>query len=296
MTGASGFLGGAVCRALQRAGADVHGSCGRRPLPAGVSGRRVGGRGELGQWVRALRPERVIHLAAPVRLERDLDLYDDLHEGILGLTQEVARACLDVGARLVHVGTCEELAGGPVPFTDDAPPTPTSPYSALKAAASAWVQMLQRSTALDAVVVRPFRAYGPGEARGLVPEAVAAAVAGRPLPLTDGAQIREWNHVDAIAAGLVGLAAHPDARGRTLGLGGGPRASVQQVAGLIFRLAGADPALVQVGALPRRAGEVDRFWSEPTLARALLGPLPDPGLERGLALTVAAAAAPPVAP
>lgn len=287
VTGASGFLGGAVVRRLAAAGAEVHGTGWSRPVPAPARAWRARLPEDTAQVVDAVRPQVILHLASPVDLRREPELYAALRPGILDATVAVAEAARACGARLVQVGTCEEYAGGEVPYAESQPPRPTSPYSALKAAATAWVLALHHAHGLPVTVVRPFRAYGPGEARGLVPEACRAALAGRPLPMTDGAQVREWNHVDAIASGLVAVAAHPDTVGRVLNLGGGPRLSVRELVARIYALAGADPALVQAGALPRRPGEVDRFWGEHSATTALLGPLPHPDLDQGLAETLA---------
>lgn len=288
VTGASGFLGAAVCARLAAAGADLHGSHRHRPAPPGVRAWPAATPDALGALVAQLRPQVVIHLASPVDLRREPGLYTELRPGILDTTVAVAEACAATGARMVQVGTCEELAGNPVPFSPDAAPAPTSPYSALKAAATAWVLAAHHSLGLQATVVRPFRSFGPGEARGLVPAACRAATQRQPFPMTDGRQVREWNHVDAIAAGLVALAAHPDAVGRVLNLGGGPRLSVRALVDRIFRLADADPALVQPGALPRRAGEVDAFWGDHAATDALIGPLPQPDLDDALRQTLAA--------
>ena len=55
----------------------------------------------------------------------------------------------------------------------------------------------------------------------------------------------------------------------------------------VYRRAGQPADLVQPGALPRRAGEVDRFWGDHTATEALLGVLPQPALDDGLADTLA---------
>ena len=286
VTGASGFLGRAVCALLQEAGAEVFGTWHSRPLPAAIPGEPMDLPGGADALIRRVQPQVVLHLAAPVNVARDPALYATMRRGILDGTVEVAEACRAVGARLVAVGTCEEYGDAEAPFREDAAVAPVSPYSALKAAATAWVTMRARTSDLDAVVVRPFRAYGPGGRGGLIPAACRAALRGEPFEMTDGAQVREWNHVDAIAAGVVAAGAHPDARGRVLNLGGGPRAAVLEVAQTLFALAGADPGLLRPGALPRRAGEVDRFWGDHAAAEALWGRLEQPSLADGLADTL----------
>jgi len=287
VTGASGFLGGAVCNLLRRAEAEVHGQGWRNPLPAGVRAWQARLPEQAEELLAEVQPEVVLHLASPVDLRREAGLYELLRPGILDASVAVAEGCARRGLRLLQVGTCEELAGGPVPFDPEAAPQPTSPYSALKAAATAWVLAAHRAHGLRATVVRPFRTFGPGDRASVVAQACQAALAGAPFPMTDGAQVREWNHVEAMAHGLLAAAAHPDAVGRSLNLGGGPRRSVATLVTRIFALAGADPDLVRLGALPRRPGEVDAFWGDHRATDALLGPLPHPDLDQALAGTLA---------
>lgn len=282
VTGAAGFLGGAVCAVLQEAGAEVYGTWRTRPLPQGVPGEPIALPDGAAELVARVRPAVVFHLASPVVLRRDPALYARLRPGILDATQAIAGACLSHGARLVHVGTCEEYGDGDAPFSEGQATRPVSPYSALKAAATAWVEMLGRVAGLEATVVRPFRCYGAGDTQSVVAQAARAALLGAPFPMTDGAQVREWNEVGAVARGIVACGAHPDAIGQVLNLGGGPRASVRALVQTLYRLAGADPAAVQVGALPRRGGEIDRFWGDHQRSEALFGPLPQPTLEDGL--------------
>ena len=287
VTGAGGFIGGALCRALAEAGAQVHGTWHTRPPVDDIATAHPALLpDDADRVLDHVRPDVVFHLASPVAPGTDPRTYHSLRPGILDATVAVAQATLRHGARLVHVGTCEALAGGPPPFSPHRV-APTSPYSALKAAASAWVSMLGHSSALEAVVVRPFRTWGPGERRGLVLEALDAALSGSPLDLTTGGQIREWNHVDAIVAGLAALGAHREAPGEVWTLGGGPRLSVVELAREVFRAAGADPAGVRVGVRPQRAGEVAEFWGDHSATDALIGPLPHPPLDAALADLVA---------
>lgn len=283
VTGASGFLGSAVARLLLELGAEVHGTGRARLPPEGVIFHPMNLPDEAEAVLGAVRPAVVFHLAAPVDLRREPALYERLRPAILDGTAAVARATRELGARLVSVGTCEEYGAIEAPFRESDAPVPVSPYSALKAGATAWVLGLTRYAGLEATVVRPFRGYGPGDRASVIASAARAALRGEPFPMTDGQQLREWNHVDALAEGIVSAGAHPEAPGRVINVGGGPVLPVIEVVRAVYRLAGADPALIQAGALPRRAGEIERLWGDHALARALWGEIAQQPLEEGLA-------------
>jgi len=138
---------------------------------------------------------------------------------------------------------------------------------------------------LRATIIRPFRTFGPGCTTGLVAEACLAAVTGAELSLTDGQQVREWNHIDAIATGII-AAAQESPSGNTWNLGGGDRLSVAGLAQRIFALAGRRPEAIKIGAHARRTGEVDRFWGDHRRADSRWGPLEPVDLDTGLHQTL----------
>jgi len=288
VTGASGFIGAQLCRLLLALGAQVHGCWRHNPTPPGV----IPWRADLAQpgaaagLVDQARPALVYHLAAPVDLSRQPQAYEALRPGILDATHHLAQACLASDIRLVSAGTCEEYGAQQAPFSETSLPLPVSAYSCLKLAASQWLLAMQRVAGLRVTVLRPFLTYGPGQApRRLVPMAVQKAVAGEILEITDGRQTRELNHVSDVARGIARAAA-PQALGCLLNIGGGPELSVSELASTIYRLAGADPGLVRRGRLPRRAGEVERFYGDHARARRLLGHHPRVELQDGLLQTI----------
>lgn len=287
VTGASGFVGTALCHLLMELGAEVHGTFRARPCPAGVVDHPLNLPADVDGTLTRARPSVVFHLASPVDLSRAPEQYPRMRAAIVDGSDQIARWCLRNRVRLLYVGTCEEYGQGTAPFHEDQALQPVSAYSALKAAAGHWVGTLSRTQGLQATVVRPFRAYGPGDHHSVVAQAGRAALEGRAFPMTSGEQVREFNHVDAIAWGMVAAAAHPEAIGALLNLGGGERRSVRSLVEQIFAAAGASADLVQAGALPHRAGEVAQFYADTTRSDALFGSLPNPPLAEGLADTLA---------
>ena len=288
VTGAGGFLGQHLCALLLEQGAIVHGTVRSATAPPAVHAHTV----ELSDpaAVRAcfaeVQPALVFHLAAPVDLSREPAAFERLRPGILDATHHVAQACVEHGARLVSAGTCEEYGTLEAPFAEHQAAQPISAYSCLKLAATHWLLALHRIAELPVTVVRPFLTYGPGQAPGrLIPSAIAAALAGRPFDITDGRQTREVNYVGDVVRGIA-AAASPAGVGQLINIGGGPEVGVRELTQAIFTAAGADANLVRSGALPRRSGEVERFFGDHSRARTLLGHHPRVDLQRGLRTTI----------
>ena len=170
------------------------------------------------------RPGVVLHLAAESHVDRAIaDAAPFVRTNVTG-TWNVARAALDVGARLVQVST-DEVYGdreGREAAVEGDPVAPTNAYAATKACADALVTSLVRAEGLDAVITRGVNTYGPGQfPEKLLPLAARRWRSGQPMPLYgDGLQRRCWLFVDDHASGVV-AAAGAGQPGAILHLGSG---------------------------------------------------------------------------
>ena len=215
VTGATGFLGGAVARRLAASGRSVVGT--GRDAEAGAALERDG--------VRFLRltltdaeavreavagSEAVVHsaaLAAPWGPTAGF-----WKANVVG-TQHVVAACLGAGTRrLVHVSTpalCFTTESRlNVREPDDLPDLPLTAYAATKRLAEALVSAAV-ADGLDAVVLRPRAIYGPGD-RTVLPRLAGALRAGRLPRIGDGQNVASVTYiglaVDAVIACLDGPA------------------------------------------------------------------------------------------
>lgn len=297
VTGASGFLGAHLVAALLGRGIEPH-LLGRRPADAAIVGPRGAGlplhRADLADAeavaaaVRAVRPEVVFHLGAYTSVDRAWSHQGAvLRDNVLG-TSHLLDACLEVGVgRFVNVGTCEEYGDRPVPFAEDDAPEPVSPYSAGKAYTTLLCRMLARTQGFPAVCLRPFLSYGPGQApTRFVPQAIAAALARRPFPMTTGEQTREWNYAPDLAQGILAAGERPGLEGEVVNVACGEEVPVIDLARRIFQIAGAPLDLIRAGALPHRPGETPRFFADTRKCREMLGYSPSVGIGEGLLRTV----------
>ena len=213
VTGAGGFLGGHVCRALLQRGYQV-----RAVTHAGVAGAApdVGAIAECAAEIRdpesvaaALRGvEAVVHAAAVVRTDRDPE--GTAHAVNLSGTRNVIAACIAGGVRkLVHVSSIH--AYGPLRGTRlgaDSPLASTSrvPYGAAKARSHAAVLEAARHGQLDASLVCPSGILGPGDRRPTVVGGMLLGVAGGRLPcLVEGGYW--WCDVRDVAAAIASAVA-----------------------------------------------------------------------------------------
>lgn len=198
VTGAAGFVGGWLVRALLADGHEVHaGSVDGAPPPqadAELGGARwmpldVTSEESLRAAVEEARPEGVFHLAGQASVGDSfadpLGTWDVNATGTLRL----ARA-LEPGTRLLLVSSAEVY--GPVPeaeqpICEDRPLRPASPYAASKAAAEMVALQASLSGRLRAVVARSFNHTGPGQdTRFAIPSfarQLAAMRAGRTEPV-----------------------------------------------------------------------------------------------------------------
>jgi UDP-glucose 4-epimerase len=170
VTGAGGLLGVPVARALVAAGAAVVAQVGARPHPdAGLPQLRATFPADAEALLADVRPDAVVHLAAPV------DLAAPASALAAGITEATARLHAAAGRALfVNVGTCDEYGAQPGPLHEGLPPAPQSAYAALKAEAGAAVLARAAAQGTAALHLRPFRCLGPGDRSSVLAAAAAA--------------------------------------------------------------------------------------------------------------------------
>jgi dTDP-glucose 4,6-dehydratase len=210
----------------------------------------------------------VAHFAAETHVDNALaDPAPFLHSNVLG-TFAVLEAVRHHGARLHHVST-DEVYGeltldDPHRFTADTPYNPSSPYSSTKAAADMLVRAWVRSYGVAATISNCSNNYGPYQhVEKFIPRQITNVLTGRrPRLYGDGANVRDWIHVDDHNAAVWRIIDDGQS-GRTYLIGADGERDNLSVLQLILREMGCDPEAFD--RVPDRAGHDLRYAIDPTV-------------------------------
>ncbi len=307
VTGARGFVGGWLARALLERGDTVVSFDRRRvtekPSAVGMLGIeddlvQVEGdlcdAAELERVLADNEVDTVFHLAAETIVSTVQESPVQGFESNVRGTWTLLQACLEHGVERVVFASSDKAYGAheTLPYREDFPLQPTAPYEASKAAADLIARSYWHSYGLPIAVTRFANIYGGGDLNfsRLIPEAVSAALDGR----APGSSLRR-----------VARARLPLRRGRRHRLSGDRRRArprrrarrgVQR--GRRALLSGARRDRDDHASSPARAwsptsaapgnpdGEIDKQYVDPTKLRETLGWEPEVGLEDGLERTL----------
>ncbi|AAY96279.1 SDR family oxidoreductase [Pseudomonas protegens] len=172
LTGASGFVGGAVHECLSKHSPHKLTVVVRKPIPAlaaTTSVTQVEQIDGLTDWSSILLDcNVVVHAAARVHVmhESSLDPLEAFRkvnvEGTLNLARQAAQR--GVG-RFVFISSIKVNGEGTplnVPYTADDEPAPTDPYGISKMEAEKGLTLIASQTGMEVVIIRPVLVYGPG--------------------------------------------------------------------------------------------------------------------------------------
>jgi nucleoside-diphosphate-sugar epimerase len=260
VTGAAGFVGAQVVRALVRRGdtvyAAIRASTNRRRLDDIPSVHTVEAdfaTPEGRAAIASVGADVVVHAAWFVDPATYLSSLANLV--VLGATLELARELAQAGLRrFVGVGTCFEYDTRVGYLTEDVSPlSPGHLYSAAKASAYLTLKQIDALTGMRVAWVRLFYLYGPDEyPRRLVPSISRALVRGEEARSTAGDQVRDFLHVEDAGAALAAVV-HSDIVG-AVNVASGQPVTIASMVRELGSLSGR-PDLVRLGALPYSSGD-----------------------------------------
>jgi nucleoside-diphosphate-sugar epimerase len=284
VTGAAGFIGSALCRALVQSGAEVHATSRSRKTRDGlVAWWQVDlSRPEaIAEVLRQVKPRIVFHLASHVSGNRALAaVLPTVRDNLLTTVNLLTAACTMDGPRVITAGSMEECDLG------EASAVPVSPYAAAKTAASTYARMFHGLYGLPVVNLRIFMVYGPGQqdTTKLVPHVTTSLLRGEQPRLSSGLREIDWIFVDDVVAAFLAAAQAPQADGQTVDVGSGELITVRSLVERLADLVGGSTRPV-FGALADRPVEHRRV-ADVARSAEIIGWKPRTPLAEGLNQTV----------
>lgn len=276
VTGGAGFLGGAIVRALEAAGVDVH-----------VAGTSTRDDALTPARIAALPPfELVVHCAGGSSVGASLaDPHGDFTKTVppfAALLEHVRTR--SPAARVVLLSSAAVYGNAEhVPTPESCRIAPVSPYGVHKRMCEELCVSYGASYGIASMVVRLFSVYGPGLQKQLIWDACLKATSGDRAFGGTGDEERDWLHVDDAARLVVMAAREASPEVPVINGASGRGVRVRDVVGQIFReLDAGTPAFS--GAV--RAGDPTRYIADITRARAL-GWEPRIEIARGISQVVA---------
>ena len=253
VTGASGFVGSALCRRLMAEGASVRGAVRQSVTLPGLDTVDVGDISGDTDWVRALENvSQVVHLAARVHVMND-DSADPLAEfrrvNVEG-TRRLAEQAAALGVRrFVFVSSIKvngEATEPGRPFTATDVPAPEDPYGVSKLEAEQALREICARSGMEWVIIRPPLIYGPG-VRANFGSLIRWVRRGVPLPLgAMTANRRSLVALDNLVDLIDTCLSHPGAANQTFLVSDGEDLSVAELLERIGKAMNKSARLIRV--------------------------------------------------
>lgn len=268
VTGATGFTGGHLARALAARGDTVRAlvrdvSKATHLADAGIELHEGDLRDRASVAKAASRVDVVYHIAA---IYRQAGLREAEYRAI---NAEAVRTVIDAAAagrarRVVHCSTVG--VHGDVehpPANEDAPLKPGDIYQETKLEGEQVARDAGRSTSVEVVIARPTGIYGPGDRRLL--KLFRGVARRRFVILGDGKIFYHLTYIDDLVEGFRLCGTVPAAAGRTYILAGGEVTTLNELVALVAEEAGVAPPKLHLPVWP--------FWTAGAACEALCAPL-----------------------
>lgn len=283
VTGASGFIGSHLVRALSARGDEVVAISRRKPESAvshwhaldvlGDEARRVSGQADAIVHLAALS-DASLSLREPLRYSQVNAL------GALNML-EAARAR---GAMFILASSQRVYAPSEAPLPEGAPLRPTDPYGHSKVVAEQWLRMYRNLYQLPATALRFFSVYGPGQGlpggtSGVVSILLHRAATGEDI-WVDGGKRRDLTHVDDVVQGILLALAKRERCEAVYNVATGVGIPLEDLGHMVLEATGARSRLHV-----RETQAADDLVADIALARKELDYSPRVGLREGLERT-----------
>ena len=301
VTGAAGFIGSSLARALLERGEQVRGvdnlSTGRRENLDGIADRmdfREVDILDLDAMHKACAGvDYVLHQAAIPSVPKSvLDPLGSNRANIDGTVNVLVAARDAKVKRVVYAASSSAYGETPtLPKYEAMTPDPISPYAVAKLASEYYMVSFYRCYGLQTVSLRYFNIFGPRQDpsspySGVLAKFTTFMLRGeQPVIFGDGEQSRDFTYIDnAVSANLLACSApSSECAGRVFNVATGRRVTLNETVEVLKKLTGYTGTVKYAA---ERGGDIKHSLADITLAQKHLGYEPLVNFEEGLRRTV----------
>lgn len=301
VTGAAGFIGSSLCRALLQQGEKVRGiddfSTGKReniaPFQAQIDFREADLLDPAALKDACSGVDYILHQAAIPSVPKSvLDPVTSHRANIDGTLNLLMAAKEAKVKRVVYAASSSAYGETPtLPKREDMAPSPISPYAVQKLCGEQYMTSFYRVYGLETVSLRYFNVFGPYQDptsmySGVLAKFCTLMLTGEtPTIYGDGEQSRDFTFIDNTVSGNLLAATSPAAKvaGRMLNMATGQRYTLNQTVEILRGITGYQG---KVNYAEERKGDIRHSLADISAAQSAMGYKPLVGFEEGLRRTV----------
>jgi len=230
----------------------------------------------------------VFHLAAQVHVDRSYIEPKLTYEiNVMGTQNVLEIARIHDAKKVIHASTSEVYGSAQyVPIDEKHPLDAPHPYGASKIAADRMCHAYQQTYGMNIAILRFFNIFGPrqkdlgyGGVISIFTRRVLSNIP--PVIFGDGSQRRDYTYIKDVVNAYDLVLKNNGSLPEPVNFGTGQEVSIKDLAFKIIDLCGKKDTIVPVFVEPR-IGEVKRLIANASLAKSLLGWIPEYSLEQGL--------------
>ena len=233
-----------------------------------------------------IQPTEIIHLAGCAGKKNSAP--DDFEKVNYQAAATILDLALETGVKkIIITGTADEYGFQPPPHTEAAAVQPVSNYAISKNKAVEYALKLFNKHHLPVVILRPYTIYGIGQPDSMfVSQAVEHAVENKPFEMSEGKQKRDLLFVEDFADAIMKALPANNIEGEIFNVGSGKAIELRKLAEKIWRMAGADPRFLKIGARQTAKNELHDTEADISKINAALDWEPKITLDNGLSYLV----------
>ncbi len=302
VTGAAGFIGSSLARALVAQGHKVR----------GFDNLSTGNIANLDDVMNSIEFQNddlrdaaavnaackgidyIFHEAALPSVPRSVTDPMGTHESNVTGTLNLLMAARDAGVkRLVFAGSSSAYGDQPtLPKHEDMMPGPISPYAASKVACEMYLETFYRCFGLETVTLRYFNVFGPhqdasSQYSGVLAKFITSMLDGQcPTIFGDGEQSRDFTFIENVVKGNMQVCFAPAEKvcGKVFNVATGSTITLNRTYAVLQKLIGFNGSPEY---LPDRAGDIKHSYADISRAHEAFGYQTSVDFEEGLRRTIA---------